>query len=130
MRISNPLEAEGLKVIAFGSPEFRPTLEAMIDGELAARAEPFFQYSVILVNLTGRYIWGFTAIYTYPDKIAPSGNPWRHQINPSPGGVGSRAQYLGPGAKYLLTPVSNFLAEVNADGSRRLRRRGMTASNR
>jgi hypothetical protein len=120
MKISNPLEAEGLKVIPFDSPEFRPALEAMIDADLIARAEPFLQYSVILVNRTERYVWGFTAIYTYPDKIAPSGNPSRHQINPSAGGVGSRAQYFAPGARYLLTPVSNFLAEIDADGRRGL----------
>jgi hypothetical protein len=121
MKISNPLESEGLRVIAFDSPEFRPALETMIDADLVAKAEPFLQYSVVLVNMTGRYIWGFTAIYTYPDKIAPSGKPSRHQINPSAGGVGSREQYLAPGASYLLTPVSNFLAEVDADGRRRLR---------
>jgi hypothetical protein len=120
MRISNPLEAEGLKIIGFDSPEFRPTLQTMIETDLIAKAEPFLQYSVILVNLSGRYIWGFTAIYTYPDKIAPSGNLWRHQIGPSAGGVGSRAQYLAPGARYLLTPVSNFVAEVEVDGRRRL----------
>jgi hypothetical protein len=121
MRISNPLEAEGLRTIAFDSAEFLPTLETMIDADMIARAEPFLQYSVILVNATGRYIWGFTAVYTYPDKIAPSGSPWRHQINPSVGGVGNRAQYLAPGARYLLTPVSNFLAEVDADGRRGIR---------
>jgi hypothetical protein len=121
MKISNPLDAEGLKVVAFDSPEFRPALEAMIDADLIARAEPFLRYAVVLVNTTGRYIWGFTAIYTYPDKIAPSGNPWRHQINPSAGGVGNRAQYFAPGARYLLTPVSNFLAEVDAGGLRRVK---------
>ncbi|MGA8027306.1 MAG: hypothetical protein WB992_09170, partial [Bryobacteraceae bacterium] len=121
MKISNPLEAEGLKVIPFDSPEFSPALEAMIDADLIAKAEPFLRYSVILVNRTERYIWGFTAIYTYPDKIAPSGKPRRHQINPSAGGVGSRAQYFAPGARYLLTPVSNFLAEVDADGRRGLK---------
>jgi hypothetical protein len=120
MKISNPLEAEGLKVIAFDSFEFRPTLEAMIGQDLIAKAEPFLRYSVILANMTGRYIWGFTAIYTYPDKIARSGNLWRMQINPSPGGVGSRAQYLSPAAKYLLTPVSNFVARLDADGHRSL----------
>jgi hypothetical protein len=121
MKISNPLETEGLKVIAFDSPEFRPALESMIDPDLIWKAEPFLRYSVVLVNTTGRYIWGFTAIYTYPDKVAPSGDPWRHQINPSAGGVGSHAQYFAPGARYLLTPVSNFLAEVDADGRRGLR---------
>jgi|SRR5579872_3038094 len=120
MKISNPLEAEGLKIIAPDSPEFRPALEAMIDPDLTAKAGPFLQYSVVLVNATGRYIWGFTAIYKYPDKIAPSGKPRRHQINPSAGGAGSRAQYFAPGARYLLTPVSNFLAEVDADGRRGL----------
>jgi len=121
MKISNPLEAEGLKLIASDSPEFRSALEGMIDPDLIARAEPFLPYSVILVNMTGRYIWGFTAIYTYPDKIAPSGKPRRIQINPSAGGVGTREQYLAPEARYLLTPVSNFLAEADADGRRRLR---------
>jgi hypothetical protein len=120
MKISNPLESEGLKIIASDSPEFRPALEAMIDTDLIAKAEPFLQYSAVLLNTTGRYVWGFTAVYTYPDKIAPSGNPRRHQINPSVGGVGSRAQYFAPGARYLLTPVSNFLAEVDADGRRGL----------
>lgn len=121
MKISNPLEAEGFKVIAFESPEFKAALRTMIDADLIAKADPFLRYSVILVNMTGRYIWGFTAIYTYPDKIAPSGNPWRHQINPSAGGPGTREQYLAPGGKYLLTPVSNFLAQVDADGGRKLR---------
>lgn len=120
MKISNPLESEGLKIIAFDSPEFRPALATMVDPDLIAKAEPFLQYSVILINRTERYIWGFTAVYKYPDKIAPSGNPWRLQINPSPGGVGTRARYLAPGAKYLLTPVSNFFAEVDADGRRGL----------
>jgi|ERR1700692_1932611 len=120
MKISNPLEAEGLKVIAYDSPEFRPAVEEMIDADLIAKAEPFLQYSVVLVNTTGRYIWGFTAIYAYPDKIAPSGSPWRLQINPSPGGVGRRAQCFAPGAKYLLTPVSDFVAQVEVSGHRRL----------
>ena len=48
MTISNPLEAEGVKLISFGSP-------------LIAKSDSFLPYSVVLVNTTGRYIWGFTA---------------------------------------------------------------------
>ena len=120
MTFHNPLESEGLTVLRYESPEFMPTLKAMLSPEAITAGEPLLPRAVILVNNTGRYIWGFTVIYTYPEKIAPSGSPWRNQISPSPGWAGDRSRFFAPGAKYLMTPVGEFAAEMEADGRRRL----------
>jgi hypothetical protein len=120
IKITNPVAGEGLRVIDATSPEFLPELNEMLSPQEIAKATPFLWTSVIVVNDSGRYIWGFTVIYTYPDLIAPSGNASRHIKSPSPGGAAARELMLPPGGRYLITPVSGFAGSKDASGRRML----------
>lgn len=118
--INNPLAAEGLRVIDSTSSEFLPEINLMLTPEEASKAAPFHSNSLVLANDTGRYVWGFTVIYTYPDQIAPSGRAQRHIVSPSPGGAVPQQGMLPPGGRYLITPVSGFQGSRGPRGKRTL----------
>src|SRR5947209_4736717 len=78
--IINPVAGEGLRVVAPGTPEFMPEVRRLLDPIARQKAAPFLPKSIVIVNDTGKYVWGFTVIYTFPNQLAPSGKPWRHII--------------------------------------------------
>jgi hypothetical protein len=77
MNMTNPFESEGLTVLTSRSPGFDSELRALLAPDALQKASKFLSKSLILVNNTGRYIWGFTIVYTYPSRIADSGAAWR-----------------------------------------------------
>ena len=115
--VKNPLRDFGLTVIDANSPEFSAEIGDLLTAEAAGKASAFLSTSLVIVNNTGKYIWGFTAVYTYPDWISPAGTAWKHRISPSGGGAADRSRMLAPGARFLITPVSDFLASRDANGN-------------
>jgi hypothetical protein len=118
MEVSNPLQQEGLSVEDATSPSFNTSVQKFLEPEVFARARSFLPQSLVITNNTGRYLWGFTVIYTYPDRISLAGTPWTHRISPTAAGPADRRFMLPPGASYLITPVSDFLASIDAAGNR------------
>lgn len=117
MVVTNPLEAEGVTVLDARSRSFHAAIERLVDSDIAAKAASVLPYSVVIGNQTGKFIWGFTATYTFPDSIAPSGRPWRHMFSFGGRGV-DHNRMLAPGASYLVTPISEFSAATDAGGVR------------
>jgi hypothetical protein len=120
MPIVNSVQDEGLTVIDATSPAFMAEVAKFLDPSEIAKASFFLPYSIVLVNNTERYLWGFTVIYTFPDRVSGSGKPWRYIVAPS-AGTSDRSRMLEPGASYLITPVNDFQASIDATGKRRLR---------
>ncbi len=118
--LKHPLRSEGLTVIDASSPEFMPAVGKFVDADLIVKSSSFLPYSLVIINNTGRYIWGFTIIYSYPDKIAPAGKPWRNVITPS-SRVTDRKRMLEPGASMLITPIADFIGSLDARGNPKLR---------
>lgn len=118
--VKNSLRGEGLRIIDAASPQFMAEVRKFMDADVVAKSSSFLPYSVVVINDTRRYIWGFTVVYTFPDKIAPVGTPWRHIISPS-SGIADRRQMLEPGASMLVTPISSILGSLDARGSQKLR---------
>jgi hypothetical protein len=110
MVITSRLDDAGLTVVDATSPSFMTEVEKVIDSNMAKQASSVLPYSVVIKNNTGRYVWGFTVLYTFPDSKAPSGNPHRMVISPSPGGPAVESGMLAPGSTYLITPVSGLIA--------------------
>ncbi|MBV9763108.1 MAG: hypothetical protein JO340_21275 [Acidobacteriaceae bacterium] len=106
-------------MVSFDDPTFDAEVRQLLTPDALDKAKDFLPKSAVLINSTGQYIWGFTVIYTYPDRIAPAGTPWRHIISPK-SGVADRARMLAPGARYLITPVSDFLASRDPSGKKSL----------
>ena len=119
--VTNPIADEGLRVIAPGTPEFMPEVRKLLDPIARQKAARFLSKSVVIANDTGKYVWGFTVIYTFPIDLSPSGNPWRHIISPSPGGAAPREAMLPPGGRYLVTPIPGFQASTDGNGQPRLK---------
>ena len=116
--LTNPVSDEGLRVIDPTSPSFPSEISNLLGADVRTKASSFLPWSFIIVNETGRYVWGFTFIYTFPDNLAPSGAPRQIRISPSPGGPAPREALLSPGSKYLVTPVMDFYAALDANGVR------------
>ncbi len=122
MQVHNPLKAEGLTVLDAKSPRFAEEVARLLDASTSTKAANFLPQSLVIINDTERWIWGFTVIYVYPDWIAPSGKPHRHVISPSAGGPDPGRRFmLEPGGAFLITPVSSFLASRRANGQIRQR---------
>jgi hypothetical protein len=119
LEISNPLQDRGFSVVSFSDPSFRTEVSQLLTPAALYKAKEFLPKSAVIINSTGQYIWGFTVIYTYPDRIAPAGTPWRHIISPK-SRVADRSRMFAPGARYLITPVSDFLASRDASGKKSL----------
>jgi hypothetical protein len=117
MKIVNPLHETGLVVLDSLSPEFGTEVQKLLTPEALAKTSSFLSESVVIVNNTNQYVWGFTVVYRYPDWISPAGNAWKHRISPSGGGPADRSRMLAPGARFLITPVSDFLASSDASGN-------------
>ena len=116
MIVRNSLSSNGVNVIGWNSPDFDPLVKKLLSADAWAKVSDILPYSVIVANNTGKYIWGFTVVYSFPDKISPSGKPWTHRISPSTGGSAERSRMLEPGATFLITPVSDFLASADSKG--------------
>jgi len=116
MKISNPLQGSGIVALDASSPEFMPEVQKLLTPAAISKAAPFLTRSIVLINNTNEFIWGFTVVYQYPDWISPAGTPWKHRISPSCGGPADRNRMLAPGARFLVTPVSDFLASATRDG--------------
>ena len=117
--LGHALADDGLVVLSFTSPEFLHEVQGLLDSEIYTEAtkSTFLPYSLVIINHTGNYIWGFTVIYTYPDQLSPSGRPITHQIFPS-AKSNIRNDMLAPGGKYLITPLSGFISSRRPDGRR------------
>lgn len=118
--LEHPLRAEGLRVIQAGDPQFHSEVAQLLDKEVALEVAPLLKQGIVVCNDTGRYIWGFTVIYTYPGRRTANGLPLQHQLNVSPGGATDRSHLLGPGGCYLVTPVASIVAARTAHGARTL----------
>lgn len=116
--LSNPISGEGFVVIGAKSPRFSSEINKLLTPEAQAKASPFLPLSFIVVNNTGRYVWGFSFIYVFPDNIAPAGTPRTILISPSPGGPSPRELLFSPGSEYLITPVMDFYAAIDGNGVR------------
>ena len=121
MPVHHPLRAEGLTVIDASVPTFMAEIEKFLEPHEIEAASSFLRDALIVVNNTGRYIWGFTIIYTFPNRISPAGTPAQYIISPSAGGPAHRSRMFEPGASYLVAPVSDFLASRNANGTMSIR---------
>ena len=119
LEVMNPLSNRGFSVIRYTDPAFDGEVHKLLSPVALLKAKDFLPLSAVVVNNTGQYIWGFTLIYTYLDRIAPVGTPWRHVISPK-SGVSEHSRMLGPGCAYLITPVSDFLASRDASGNKSL----------
>lgn len=117
MKIVNPLRDNGLVVLDASSPDFIAEVQKLLSQEAVAKASSFLSQSLVIINNTDQFIWGFTTVYRYPDWISPAGTPWKHRISPSGGGPADRSRMLAPGARFLITPVSDFLASSDANGN-------------
>jgi hypothetical protein len=120
MRVTNTVSETGLLVLDASAPEFMDMVRGLLTPEALAKTSSFLPQSIVIVNNTGKYVWGFTVVYHYPDWISPAGTAWKHRISPSGGGPADRTRMLAPGARFLITPVSDFLASTNANGDRTL----------
>lgn len=119
MLVTNDLSREGLTIIEYSSPAFQIEIQKLLNAEALSKAAGFLPLSLIVVNNTGKYIWSFTVIYTYPDRIAPAGTPWKHIISPT-SSAAYRSEMLAPGTTFLITPVSTFIASHQLSGERPL----------
>jgi hypothetical protein len=119
MPVNHPLRDSGFLVIDASSPSFIAEVAKFLDPDIITKATSFLPYSLVIVNNTGRYVWGFTVIYTLPDVIAPAGKPWRFITSPS-AKSSDRNRMMCPGCSYLITPVSDFHGAIDAAGTRRL----------
>lgn len=117
MKIANPLQDAGLVVLDAASPEFMAEVQKLLSPDAIFKASSFLPQSLVIVNNTQQFVWGFTAVYRYPDWISPAGTPWKHRISPSGGGPADRSRMLAPGARFLVTPVSDFLASSDLKGN-------------
>ena len=118
MPLKNPLQREGLAVIDSTPPAFASEVAKFLDPPALAKAWSFLPYGLIIVNNTGRYLWGFTVVYTLPDRISLAGTPWQYQISRTAMGGADRRFMLAPGGSYLVTPVSDFTIAREPDGRR------------
>jgi hypothetical protein len=115
MKVANPLQDAGLVVLDAASPGFMAEVQKLLSPEAVNKASSFLPQSLVIVNNTQQFVWGFTAVYRYPDWISPAGTPWKHRISPSGGGPADRSRMLAPGARFLVTPVSDFLASSDVN---------------
>ena len=121
MTLNNPLRNAGFTAIDAASPDFMKEVQKLLEPDLVAQAQSILPYSIVLKNDTGEYVWGFSVLYTFPDSLAPSGNARKRAISPSGGGPADRSRMLAPGASFLITPISGFLASSgDAAGNRRV----------
>lgn len=115
MLLNNPpsLQAEGLTVFTFNSPEFKSEVAKLLTREQLQKASPFLPYSLVVINNTRRPIYSFTVIYTFPGWISESGKQWQDIISPS---APSMERLQESGRRTLVTPVSDFLAASDVSG--------------
>lgn len=118
MKITNSLQDSGLVVIDASSPDFLVEVQKLLTPQAILKASSFLPQSLVVINNTKQFVWGFTVVYRYPDWISPAGTPWKHRISPSCGGPANRNRMLAPGARFLVTPVSDFLASSSPEGQR------------
>jgi hypothetical protein len=117
MPVKNPAESEGLSVVDANSPSFLAEVNRLLSPEAISKAQLFLPFSLVLKNNTERYIWGFTVIYRFPDRISASGKPWQFQYSHS-ARVPDRTRMLAPGGSFFIAPVSDFVAATDAAGHR------------
>lgn len=114
-KTTNPLDGNGLVLITPDSSIFESEVTTILSSEALAKAKPLLPGSVVVLNRTGRYIWSFTVIFTYPDQISPSGKPWTRIVSPT-AGTQDHGRMLAPNAAYFITPIGSFYASRDADG--------------
>ena len=117
MPVKNPAQTEGLEIVDADSPGFSQEIRRLLTPDAQRTASPFLPYSFVILNNTGRYIWGFTVVYTFPDWISGSGAPWRFEFSHTARGS-DRRYMLAPGDRFLMTPISSFVASCDANGKR------------
>ena len=115
--VLNTPDDEGLRILTVSSPDFQSHVQTLLTPEAIARATSFLPFSIVIMNDSGKYIWSFTVIYTYRNRISPAGTPWKFVVTPTASSA-DRARLLAPGARYLITPISDFIASCDTTGSR------------
>ena len=114
--ITNAVKGQGLTLIDATAPSFKDELRQLVTPEDMVKISLILPYSVIVANDTGRYIYGFTVIYKYPDRLTPDGVPWQHRISRTAPTPNDLKYMLSPGDRYLMTPVSDLNAVRDASG--------------
>jgi len=114
--IDNRMETSGVNLVTFDSPNFADDVQALLGSETLAKFSPILPQSVILVNDTNRYVWGFSVIYSYPSSLSASGNPQQYRRNSTAGFRTGRIRALAPGDRYLITPIPGVWSRFKADG--------------
>jgi hypothetical protein len=74
MITTNPVQDKGVLVVDASSPAFAIEVQKLLTPEAIAKASSFLPQSLIVINNTDQYIWGFTVVYRYPEWIAPAGH--------------------------------------------------------
>jgi|SRR5581483_1598533 len=118
--IDNPVAGVGLTLIDARAPNFRDEVSKFLDSDVMTKASPFLPSSLVVVNGTERHIYGFTVIYTYPNRRAAAGTPWQYRVSPTAGRPDDQRTMIGPGGRYLITPVAGFQASRDVGGRRTL----------
>ncbi len=121
--VVNPLASSGFRLIRSDSAEFATELDRLVDANTIKTLRPVLPLSVIVVNDTGRYIWGFGIIYTYPDALAATGQSKQYRLNPATGLSAGRDRMFAPGDHFLITPARHLFASRRADGTAQSRPR-------
>lgn len=114
--ISPVSSKQGLRLITASDPSFAQELDKLLSPSIIQEIHPLLPSSIILINDSGKFVWGFTVIYSYPDYVMPNGAAWQHRIHVSPGGAVDRRHMLAPKSVYLVTPASTITASRQADG--------------
>lgn len=115
-KVINRLSSFGIKVLTSESPGFTAHLAKLLNPAAIAKAEPFLNRSVILINSGPVPLTGFTLIYRYPTQIALSGKPWEQRIRRFAANSDT-ASFFQPGDEFLFTPVAGFDARLNEAGT-------------
>jgi len=117
MRVTNPVAEEGISVILPLSPAFNKRLADLLDNSAIQKIAPLVPRTLIVVNDSGRYLAGLTVIFTYPERIAPAGTPWRYITNRTAHYADHKAM-IAPGDALLFTPLPGFSASFRPPAAR------------
>jgi len=98
-------------------PAFLAEAKKLLRAEELEAITPLLDKCVIVTNLTGEYVFGFTVLYTYPDKLVADGGEARLSVSPT-AIAADRRHMAEPGARFVVTPISNLFWSIKADGGR------------
>jgi hypothetical protein len=117
MRVTNPVAAEGISIILPSALTFNKRLTDLLDDSAIQKLGPLMPRTLIVVNDSGRYLAGLTVIFTYPERIAPAGTPWKYITNRTAHRADHKAM-IAPGDVLLFTPLPGFYASFRPPANR------------